>query len=305
MARSESGIGTMLALGGASAYGINIVFARMAADAGISGVSVVFYRVLLMLAVVALIAIVARRSLNVPHGERLAMLMLGLSSTCVGVAYISSIAFIPVTVAVVIFYTYPILIVLLSPFVDGGGRRPELLAIAFVAFAGVALVVGPALGDLDWRGIALAAVASISGTFQFFAATRTRRTETVTKVFWINVMVAPASVAIGLGFGALAPPGALAAAPVVMLLVVATYMVAMLLQLAALVRAPAVVIGLAFCAEPLVASLASALVLGERLGAIQILGGALVIGAIAANVLIENRRRRAGVRATDVFATRK
>ncbi|HSP24496.1 MAG TPA: DMT family transporter [Saliniramus sp.] len=283
----------MLALGGASAYGINIVFARMAADAGISGVSVVFYRVLLMLAAVTLIVIVARRSLAVPKGERVAVLLLGLASTTVGVAYISSIAFIPVTVAVVIFYTYPILIVLLSPLVDGGGRRPELLAIAFVAFIGVACVVGPAFGELDWRGIALAAVASASGTLQFFAATRTRRTDTVTKVFWINVMVVPASLGIGLGFGALAPPGALAAAPVVMLLVVATFMIAMLLQLAALVRAPAVVIGLAFCAEPLVASLASALMLGERLGPVQILGGALVIGAIAANVLIENKRRQA------------
>jgi len=283
----------MLALGGASAYGINIVFARMAADAGISGVSVVFYRVLLMLAAVALVVIVTRRSLMVPKEERLAVLMLGLASTSVGVAYISSIAFIPVTVAVVIFYTYPILIVLLSPMIDGGGRRPELLVIAFVAFVGVALVVGPAFGELDWRGIALAATASAAGTLQFFAATRTRRTNTVTKVFWINLMVVPASVAIGLAFGALAPPGALAAAPVVMLLVVATFMIAMLLQLAALVRAPAVVIGLAFCAEPLVASLASALVLGERLGPVQILGGALVIGAIAANVLIENKRRRA------------
>jgi drug/metabolite transporter (DMT)-like permease len=299
MAQSQSGIGLMLALGGASAYGINIVFARMAADAGISGVSVVFYRVLLMLVAVALIAIMTRRSVVVPKGERVAVLMLGLASTGVGVAYISSIAFIPVTVAVVIFYTYPILIVLLSPLVDGGGRRPELLVIAFVAFVGVALVVGPAFGELDWRGMALAAVASVSGTLQFFAATRTRRTGTVTKVFWINVMVAPASVAIGLAFGALAPPGALAAAPVVMLLVVATFMMAMLLQLAALVRAPAVVIGLAFCAEPLVASLASALVLGERLGPVQILGGALVIGAIAANVLIENRRRRAEVLVTN------
>jgi len=283
----------MLALGGASAYGVNIVFARMAADAGISGVSVVFYRVLLMLAAVALVVIVTRRSLIVPKEERLAVLMLGLASTSVGVAYISSIAFIPVTVAVVIFYTYPILIVLLSPMIDEGGRRPELLVIAFVAFVGVALVVGPAFGELDWRGIALAAVASVAGTLQFFAATRTRRTDTVTKVFWINLMVVPASVAIGLAFGALAPPGALAAAPVVMLLVVATFMIAMLLQLAALVRAPAVVIGLAFCAEPLVASLASALLLGERLGPVQIFGGALVIGAIAANVLIENKRRRA------------
>ena len=282
----------MLALGGASAYGINIIFARMAADAGISGVSVVFYRVLLMLIMVGTIALITRRTLVVPKSERMLVMILGLASTGVGVSYITSIAFIPVTVAVVIFYTYPILIVLLSPLVDGGGRRPELLLIALLAFTGVACVVGPAFGELDWRGVVLAGAASAFATLQFFTATRARRTATVTKVFWINVMVVPASAAIGLSFGALAAPQALAAAPFVMLFVVLTFMAAMLLQLAALARAPAVIIGLAFCAEPLVASLASALVLGERLGAVQILGGGLVIGAIAANVLIENRRRR-------------
>ncbi len=292
MSRSGSGAGLLFALGGASAYGVNIIFARLAADAGISGVSVVFYRVLLMLVGVSLIALLLRRPLAVARGERGALVLLGLGSTAVGVSYISSVAFIPVTVAVVIFYTYPILIVLASPMVDGGGRRPELLGVAFVAFVGVACVVGPAFEALDWRGVALAGAAAIATTIQFFAGTRTRRTSTFAKAFWINLMVVPASAAIGLVFGALAPPALLAEAPVVMVLVVATFMIAFLLQLAALIRASAVVIGLAFCAEPLVASLSSAIFLGERIGPLQFLGGGLVIGAIAANVLIENRRRR-------------
>jgi drug/metabolite transporter (DMT)-like permease len=282
-----------MALGGASAYGVNIVFARMAADAGIPGVAVVFYRVLIVLLAVTLLVAFLRKSLAVPREERVALFVLGLASAGVGVAYISSIAFIPVTVAVVIFYTYPVLIVLMSPLVDGGGRRPELLFIALLAFIGVACVVGPAFGELDWRGVALAALASVSGTVQFFAATRARATPTVTKVFWLNLMVVPASIVIGLAFGALVGPQALSGAPIAMVLVVATFMAAMVLQLAALARAPAVVIGLAFCAEPLVASLASALLLGERLGPLQMFGGALVIAAIAANVLVDSRRRLA------------
>ncbi len=54
--------------------------------------------------------------------------------------------------------------------------------------------------------------------------------------------------------------------------------------------------GLAFCIEPVVAALGAALVVGERLDAVQILGVALVIGAIAGNVLIETRRKPASVR---------
>jgi drug/metabolite transporter (DMT)-like permease len=50
------------------------------------------------------------------------------------------------------------------------------------------------------------------------------------------------------------------------------------------------VAGLAFCLEPVVAAITSALVLGERLAPIQYAGGAIVIFAIIANVFVERRR---------------
>jgi drug/metabolite transporter (DMT)-like permease len=159
-------LGTILALGGASAYGINIVFARTGRRCRHSGR---FRRLLprpadarrcsrrwIALLAAALACGAARRA-------RGAGSLLGLASTLVGVAYISSIAFIPVTVAVVIFYTYPILIVLLSPMVDGGGRRPELLLIALVAFVGVACVVGPAFGTSTGAAWRLRPLASMLG----------------------------------------------------------------------------------------------------------------------------------------------
>ncbi|MGY6568245.1 MAG: EamA family transporter, partial [Salinarimonas sp.] len=88
-------------------------------------------------------------------------------------------------------------------------------------------------------------------------------------------------------------PAALRVAPAALTLLIVTYMAALVFQLAALVRASAVVVGLAFCAEPVVATAASAILLGERLTLLQFAGGALVVGAVAANVLMENRRSRA------------
>ena len=63
-------------------------------------------------------------------------------------------------------------------------------------------------------------------------------------------------------------------------------------QFAALARASAVVAGIAFCAEPVVAALSSAVMLGEQLSAVQLLGGVLVLAAIATNVMAEQRRVR-------------
>jgi len=277
----------LFTLGSASLYGINIVSARVAAIAGISGVSLVFYRVFVMLALTGVVAVVGRASLKIPAHERVPLLVLAVSTVAIGAAYLSSVAFIPVTVAVVVFYTFPVLIVLASPLVEGTRLTGSLLAVAVTALIGVVLVVGPGLSGFDPRGLILAFVASLATTVQFFAATRCRGTGTVAKVLWIHLLVLPASAAIGLLAGSLDPPGALLLAPVAVAITVSGYVAGFALQLLALARASAVVAGIAYCFEPVVAALSSVLFLGESLSATQILGGCLVLAAILANVILQ------------------
>ncbi|KAA2235786.1 EamA family transporter [Salinarimonas soli] len=286
---SLPGPGLLLALGAAFSYGFNVVFARMAADDGITGVSLVIYRALVMLALVGVAALLWRRSLRVPREEWRAMGVLGLASLGIGTAYLSSVAFVPVSVAVVIFYTFPILIVLASPFVEGRRLGAPLLGVAALAFVGVVCVVGPGFERLDPRGVGLALVASVCTAVQFFAAARATRTGLVAKVFWINLIVIPTTLLVALAFGALNPPADLLRAPWAVTLTIAGFVIGFFLQIASLVRAAPVVIGLAFCAEPVVATLSSAAILGERLGPLQLLGGALVLAAIMANVILDNR----------------
>jgi drug/metabolite transporter (DMT)-like permease len=291
--RSSGLSGLLFALAAASLYGVNIVTTRLAALEGISGVALVFYRVFLMLVLVLAAAALWRAPLRVAPGERGTIAVLGIATAVLGAAYLSSVAFIPVTVAVVIFYTYPVLIVLASPLVDGARITGALVLVVALAVVGVVLVVGPAFGGLDWRGLALAATASAATATQFFAATRCRRTGVIAKTFWIHLVVLPVSALIGVAAGAFVPPGALLAAPIAVAITIGAYVVGFVFQFAALARSSAVVAGIAFCAEPVVAALTSALVLGERLSALQLLGGALVLAAIIANVTAERRRPRA------------
>src|SRR3712207_5247282 len=111
--------GTLFALVSATLYGANIAYARLASFAGVSGPTLVFYRVFIMLALVGVAALAVRRTIAFPREERGVMLVTGIATAGVGLFYLSSVAFIPVTVAVVVFYTFPILIVLASPFVEG------------------------------------------------------------------------------------------------------------------------------------------------------------------------------------------
>jgi drug/metabolite transporter (DMT)-like permease len=283
--------GLVLALGSAACFGFNIAYARLASFVGLSGVTLVFYRVLLMLALVGALGLVLRWSFRVAAAERGALLTLSLASVLVGVAYVSSVAFIPVTVAVVIFYTFPVLIVLASPFAAGGRLDARILSIAALAFAGVVLVVGPAFEDLDPRGLGLAALASVATATQFFAAARCRTTGTAAKVLWIHVVVLPVTALIGLVTGSLSPPADLGLAPLAVILTMLGYVAGFGLQITALARTSAVAAGLAFCLEPVVAALSSVLILGETLSPLQVVGGALVLAAIVANVVTDRRRQ--------------
>jgi drug/metabolite transporter (DMT)-like permease len=290
MTRSSPANGLLFALASASLYGFNIVYARIASFAGASGSAIVVYRVFLMLVLVGIVAAVTRSSLKAAREERDTLLLLGVSTAFVGLCYLSSVAFIPVTVAAVVFYTFPILIVLASPFVEGTRLTPALLGVVALATLGVGLVVGPAFGDLDWRGLALAFAASIATAIQFFAAARCRRTGVMAKTFWIHLLVLPTAALISLAAGQLAPPSALALAPFAVAMTIGGYIIGFVLQFVALGRITAVAAGIIYCAEPVVAALSSALILNETLAPLQIAGGALVLAAIIANVLLEQRR---------------
>ncbi|NIX75226.1 EamA family transporter [Microvirga terricola] len=284
--------GMLFALASASLYGLNIVYARMASFAGASGTAIVVYRVLLMLALVAIAAAVTRRTLAMAREELSTMLILGISTALLGICYLSAVAFIPVTVAAVVFYTFPILIVLASPFVEGTRLTPTLIGVAALATLGVVMVVGPAFSGLDWRGLALAFAASVATAVQFFAGARCRKTGVVAKVFWIHLLVLPTATLIGLVTGQLAPPSTLAVAPFAVAMTIGGYIVGFVMQFLALGRITAVAAGIIYCTEPVVAALSSVLILGETVNALQIAGGLLVLAAIVTNVLLEQRRHK-------------
>ncbi|MGL4974877.1 MAG: DMT family transporter [Bosea sp. (in: a-proteobacteria)] len=283
-------LGLAFALVSAACYGTNIASAQIAGQAGLSGPLLVFYRVALMLALVALAALLLRRRLDVPPQERGAMIAFGLFSAFVGCAYLSSVSFVPVTVAAVVFFTFPTLIVLAEPFVMRTPFRPERLMLALLAFIGVICVVGPEFERLDPRGLILALLASIFAAMQFFAGARLSQTSLIPKLFWSHVLILPVTLIILTLTSGVQPPAALLASPIAVAITMGGFLLGFVMQVMALARAAPGPAALAFCAEPVIAVAVAAIVLGERVGALQSLGGALVIVGIIANVILEQKR---------------
>jgi drug/metabolite transporter (DMT)-like permease len=282
--------GMAAALGSATLYGINVPFARLAGDAGLNGPDLVFYRVLAMLAVVGLAASLLRRSLVVPPGERLRLAILSLVTAGVGLAYISAIAFVPVGIAVIVFFTFPCVILIVSPLVDRERITVSRVAAFALSFAGLVIAIGPAFGTFDWRGLALAALASVLAAAQFLIAARAGRTlNPVSLVLWTHIGILPVALGIAMLVGGPVAPAALWIALIPFAANTLAYIVGFFLHMRAVALAPPALIGLIYTLEPVVTVATAAVLLGERLSTPQYIGGALVLAALVLAVAVETR----------------
>ena len=284
-------LGVLCAIGAAVAYGINIISTREAAIAGVPGPAIVVWRVLVTLVLLAPLLAWRAAPMVTPRQERLPLVLLVLVTAAMGVTYLSAVSFIPVTLAVVIFYSYPVLILLAAPFVAGEVLTPLRLLIALVTFVGLTAVVGPKFDELDIRGILLAGIAAVFTAAQFFIAARCRTTPLLPKLLWLHLGILPIGIAVSVATTGWPTPGLIAAAPWAIAITIAGYVVGIVLQMAALERIGAALAGLIFCLEPVISALGSIFWLGERLSAVQIVGGLLVVGAVATTILTAREAR--------------
>jgi drug/metabolite transporter (DMT)-like permease len=210
----------------------------------------------------------------------------------VSFGYQGSVAFIPVSLAALIFYTFPLLVGLIA--VAAGRDRMTLRkAIALpVAFLGLALTLGPGFSSLDWRGVALALVAALGMCLTLtFGGEATRDEDALVMAVYTNVWMLGALGLLTLAAGGVplphTPLGALGIAGLCL-----TYVVAYSSWYLALSRVSPVRLAALFNIEPLVTLFAAWLVLGERLSAVQLIGAGLVFASIVAVSLPEPETER-------------
>ncbi|MFV2092559.1 MAG: DMT family transporter [Hyphomicrobiales bacterium] len=281
-------LGALFGLLAAGSYGINPPLARLAYEAGLSSATLVSVRSVVMLVGTALLVTVWRVRISFPPGAGWPVLVLGLSTAILSVSYLTSVIFIPVSLAVIIFYTFPILILTIS--VISGRERSSFKRWLIVAgvFAGLSLVIGPKFSGLDWRGVALAGISSLCAVAQFYSgAAATARMDLRAIVFWVHVITLPV-VGLALAFSGVSMPtdavvawGAVAVASL-------GYVAGFFFQLFSLTRISPAASSLYFNAEPLVTLGIAVLLLGETLSALQITGAAMVISGLIASSLVNS-----------------
>lgn len=272
--------GRLAALGSAASFGTVAPLAGLAYTQGASPGAVVAARLLFGLAAAAVTVALLNRPWRLPRSEWRGTLVIAVAWIVVTVAYMASFYYIPVSLAVLIFFTFPVQIALVTPLVHGRRWEAITLTAALMAFIGLALALGPDLGALDPRGCVLALFAAF-GAMTTFILSRRMVTEQDMFAFslhlhWICVVaVGLALIATGLPAVPTAAVGWLGLAGVGVF-----YVSAVLLQFTAIRLAGPSRAAIVFNAEPIITMVGAGLLLGERLGPWQLAGATLVILAV-------------------------
>lgn len=273
-------MGRLLGLLAAIVLGLNTTFARLAYDAGSNPVTVLGSRFLACTLAIGIAVVLLGRPAVIPRGSRLPTLSVTaiwfIGPTC----YLWSVVFLPVGLAALLFYTFPLIVAAISHFQEGARLGPMRVGAFLLAFTGLVIALSPSLSELDWRGITLAFLAAVSTAVTFILS---RRLVSELGVFTFTLYMSAGSVVLIMGVillvGGIALPqntigwtGLSGAA--------FGFVVGILAMFTAIKYVGSAAAAMLLNLEPLISILAAALVLGERLTMLQLTGAIMVVSAL-------------------------
>ncbi len=294
---NRDGLGILCAVSAATMYGVVPNFARGAFNNGVPPVDSVFFRTSLITVIMAVVAVLRDESLSLPRSAWPSFAAQAAATLIVSVGYLASVQFIPVGLAVTIFFTFPVIIMLTAPLVE---RRPPGLvqmAIAIAAFAGLALAMWSGADQLDWRGIGLAVIASFACAVQFFSGRAlSRHLPPASFVPLVPIALWPGALAaallVGHGTIAIFPGGSANLTGLAYMLGVGSiYVVAYFIHMLSVRLAPASVVAPFYNVEPMGATVMAIMLLGEKLTGLHLVGGLMMLAALITASILDLRQK--------------
>ena len=180
---TKTWVGFGLVLMAALGFSTNILFANLAYRDGIDIHTINAVRHFVTVILLFLFLKIRGKKMKLPPRERYVSLVLGISVFMMGIGYLGATQYIPVSLAVLIFYTHPFLVAIIARFTENEPITPIRLLAITIAFIGLAFAMGiQSVADLNWYGIAfgfLGALGAASYVTISSLAIRSADTQTV------------------------------------------------------------------------------------------------------------------------------
>lgn len=273
-------LGSLVALASAICFALNVTLARLVYDAGGNIHALNLTRPLFFLVCLAVWLRIEGRPIGLARGPRLASLGLGLLLCVEMYSLLGAIIFIPVGLAILVMYSYPLLIAAWSWM--RGTEKPSVMTLLalMAAFSGLALALGAPADGLDWRGVALGFGAALGMVGLLLVGERVMaRQDNRVVMLHMTAMASVFMALLSVSLVDLAWPSAtagwLAFVGSNLLYVMATFALFTAIHMIGPLRTAAI-----DNSSPLWAVIFAFLLLGETLTTTQIIGAGLVVGAL-------------------------
>ncbi len=276
-------LGPCLVVVAAVSFAAGSTTAVVAYDAGATPLSVITTRITFTLLVLFVLIRVTGGALGLPPRDRAIALAIGLVLGVQSYAHYEAIGLLPVAIAILVFYLFPLFVGLISHFTGDERMSPVLGVSLVVAAVGLFFALDVTGDGLDATGIMLAGVAATTFSVVVVVnASLIRRTgRSLPVTFHMNLTASAAFIAISAVLGDFPLPAtregwiAFTAVPVF-------YSVGLICFFIAVGAMGAVRASLFMNLEPIAAIIFGFTLLGQVLTPLQLLGAGLVVGAIIA-----------------------
>lgn len=274
--------GMMLAFIAATSLAFVTTCARLMYAAGSTPLTLITLRGGLGVLVLFVIAYLITKRIALPRAAWRDTAVAGIGLTMITFGYMSSVAYIPVGLAALIFYTFPLVVLVYEAIRARRLPGPRRLATFAAAFAGLGLAIGPSFDTLNPIGMVLAFIGGLGTVVLFLSGARaSQHAEPLLVASYANLFLFPVALVCMFVLDAYAPPetdiGWLALAGAGL-----AYLIGVTAQIMAVKLANAGDVSLVHNIEPVVSIAVAWIVLNETLSGIQLTGVALVIAAIFA-----------------------
>lgn len=284
-------LGSLVALGSAVAFSLNMVLARLAYDAGGNIHALNLTRALLFLACLAAFLRLTGRPMGLPRRAVVFSLLLGILLCAEMYLLLGAILFIPVSLTILILYTYPLMLAGVTWLTGREPASPARFAALLCAFVGLGLALAAPAGALDGRGLALAGLSAVMLATILMVSERIMAGRD-NRVVMLYMMIAASGLIAALSLGVVelawpaGGPGWIAFAGSTGCYVVATFCLFTAVSMIGPLRTAAI-----DNTTPVWSVLFGLWLIGETLAPQQLLGIALVVGALIVLQVLQRPRR--------------
>jgi drug/metabolite transporter (DMT)-like permease len=283
--KTKASIGVFFALATAMGLGAITTQAKIIYSDGGNALTVMLARFLISTLVFGLLIFIRRDSFKVERQLVPNLVLIGIVWSVAMICYLMSVESISVSLAVLILYAYPILVLVYAMFRKQLKPTTQLLSIFLLAFIGLYLALSSSEINLSSMGLILAGLASIGAAITFIkGATVAPLVNPLIMTFWVSliglVIITP------IAYTQFSLPKSMTG---LIALSTATlfYMVAILCQFQALARLPAAAAAFILNLEPVISILLAVFILNEHLDGLQWLGVVLVISVLLVSIRIK------------------